>query len=217
MFHLISVAAASAPASAAGGELLANGGFGDGLRGWSQACTSPSCGVAKPHANAARSGSSGLSLSCTADSWTSLALRQPLPNPLPSGQLSLQAWVRAAHGEQPAVRLGVTLEFEDASGSRLEGCSRTRDEMPSASEWSLLATQCPVPASAARGWAALEWASLQTYLSAGAAAHADGDLDVGDASSRRDMERARRRERIVVDYLASSRCVGRPQHVELLL
>ena len=162
MFHLISVAAASAPASAAGGELLANGGFEDGLRGWSQACTSPSCGVAKPHANAARSGNSGLSLSCTADSWTSLALRQPLPNPLPSGQLSLQAWVRAAHGEQPAVRLGVTLEFEDASGSRLEGCSRTRDEMPSASEWSLLATQCPVPASAARGWAVLEWAGVRS-------------------------------------------------------
>ena len=123
---------------------------------------SPSCGVAKPQANAARSGNSGLSLSCTADSWTSLALRQPLPNPLPSGQLSLQAWVRAAHGEQPAVRLGVTLEFEDASGSRLEGCSRTRDEMPSASEWSLLATQCPVPASAARGWAALEWAGVRS-------------------------------------------------------
>ena len=158
MLHLVSVAAASAPA---GGELLTNGGFEDGLRGWSQACTSPSCG-AVTNAPTHRSGNSGLSLSCTADSWTSLALRQPLPNPLPSGHLSLQAWVQAAHGELPAVRLGVTLEFEDASGSRLEGCSRTRDEMPSSSEWSLLATQCAVPASAARGWVALEWACVRS-------------------------------------------------------
>ena len=159
MLHLVAVAAASAPA---GGELLTNGGFEDGLRGWSQACTSPSCGAVKTNAPTHRSGNSGLSLSCTADSWTSLALRQPLPDPLPSGQLSLQAWVQAARGELPAVRLGVTLEFEDASGSRLEGCSRTRDEMPSSSEWSLLATQCAVPASAARGWVALEWACVRS-------------------------------------------------------
>jgi hypothetical protein len=159
MFHLVAVAATSAPTT--GGELLTNGGFEDGLRGWNQACTSPSCGAVTNVATH-RSGNSGLSLSCTADSWTSLALRQPLPDPLPSGQLSLQAWVKAARGEMPAVRLGVTLEFEDASGSQLEGCIRTRDEMPSSSEWSLLATQCAVPASAARGWVALEWACVRS-------------------------------------------------------
>jgi len=159
MLHLVALAVASAPA---GGELLTNGGFEEGLRAWNQACTSPSCGAVKTNAPTHRSGNSGILLSCTADSWTSLQLRQSLPDPLPPGQLSLQAWVQAAHGELPAVRVGVTLEFEDASGSPLAGCSRTRDEMPSASEWSLLATQCAVPASATRGWAALEWACVRS-------------------------------------------------------
>ena len=161
MFHLVALGAASAPAPAVD-ELLTNGGFEEDLRAWHQACASPSCGAVKTNAPAHRSGNSGLSLSCTADSWTSLQLRQPLPDPLPSGQLSLQAWVQAAQGDRPAVHVGVTLEFEDASGSPVEGCGRTRDEMPSSAEWSLLATQCAAPASAARGWAVLEWACVRS-------------------------------------------------------
>ena len=106
--------------------------------------------------------SPGVSLSSTVESWTSLLLRQPLPEPLPRGQLAVQAWVRSARGTMPAVQVGVRLEFEDASGGHVEGCDRTRDEMPSETTWTLLATQCAVPAAAVRGRVVFEWACVRS-------------------------------------------------------
>ena len=160
---LASVGSVPTSGGGPGLELLDNGGFEDGLRGWQHHCHSPSCGAFEA-ASQARSGRSGLSLSGGTDAWTSLELSQALQTPVPRGQLSLRAWVQAVDKGPglPAVQVGVQLKFEDSSGAALEGCRRAINEMPAASQWSLVAMRCQVPEGATRAWAVFEWACVRS-------------------------------------------------------
>ena len=161
MFDIVASATMAAPS----GNLLVNGGFEDGLRGWATACAELRCGEVHVDSLTPHAGTQAAALTSTEEQWTAVRLRQQLPT-LPGGPIVMVAWVGAGEDTwsdpaAAALEVQVELRFEDAAQALLGRCVATRTDLPSSGKFEPLRVSCTPPPGVRRTWAVVHFACIR--------------------------------------------------------
>jgi len=150
-------------------DLLSNGNFEDGLRGWEISCALDRCGEVRTESHG---GSHAAALHAVAEEWTSVQLRQRLKSLQTHTPLLLEGSIRAGpYSWRAPLEAKIALSFEDeVTGAPLGSCEARRNELGDA--WEKLRLHCAPPPAARSSssrrvavWAVISFACVRSTAS----------------------------------------------------